>query len=471
MRIKSKYSERMNPQLELRGLSIVRPLGKGSFSTAWVVQPVTPDASPSSSPLTDLAGRRFSPSPDSPTASASSSLSSVAVAAPPLYAIKKVEDAPRARQELRIHQSLAHDNVIKLVSWFCEKPPPSKTAEASAAAAAGGMSEGDAECGASIEELNSSVENLEGSSGGCSTPSLDELELPRLPDVEQRPGGDACLASGLYLVLEYAKGGDLSDRLKWNKQKGTCFSEGVVTKYALQVASGLAYLHAKGVIHRDIKAKNLFLTAGDDVKIGDLGLATRRDSDAGGDAAANGKRKRRMTMCGSPLYTAPEIVCCRRYDNKVDMWSYGVVLFELMCLTLPFQSHSDDKGELFRQICAGKPCVAIPEFYSHRLRMVCTNLLSVDPAHRMSAADVVRVLSVEAVPAPLHASACDEVVVDEAEEATTLAPAPPTPTTPTTPAAEGQTRRTFLCKLRLRMKLGKEKLGTKLNTLSLRKGK
>ena len=190
----------------------------------------------------------------------------------------------------------------------------------------------------------------------------------------------------LYMVMEHAKGGDLSDRIRWHQQKDKNIQESVLLEYSVQILLAIKYIHSVGVIHRDIKPKNIFLTPEGVIKMGDFGLATKVEDAPKKERKDVVGRPRSMTLCGSPLYTAPEIVCREKYCAKVDMWGFGVVLFELLTLKLPFQASS--RSELFSQIC-GKQITtdAFGEEYCEGLKELCVNLLHKNPVQRWSAED------------------------------------------------------------------------------------
>ena len=91
----------------------------------------------------------------------------------------------------------------------------------------------------------------------------------------------------------------------------------------LQICGAVKYMHARGIIHRDLKMGNLFLDPEMNIKVGDFGLAAILLSSE--DIAG----KRRTTMCGTPNYIAPEILEKGKggHDHKVDIWAMGVILF------------------------------------------------------------------------------------------------------------------------------------------------
>mmetsp|Transcript_31762 Transcript_31762/g.64168 ORF Transcript_31762/g.64168 Transcript_31762/m.64168 type:complete len:1009 (+) Transcript_31762:429-3455(+) len=164
----------------------------------------------------------------------------------------------------------------------------------------------------------------------------------------------------IYLVLEYCGGGDLQ-RLIRTRQKGR-LSEKLCRRLVRDLAAGLRFLWGKQVVHRDIKPQNLLLTGplpsedeaenparenakniaqevtgGFMLQIADFGFARHL---TGVDMAE--------TMCGSPLYMAPEILSGEKYDAKADLWSVGTVLFEMISGKTPF--HGENHLDLLRNI-------------------------------------------------------------------------------------------------------------------------
>lgn len=131
-------------------------------------------------------------------------------------------------------------------------------------------------------------------------------------------------ASHFYLVLEYCAGGDLHQFLKQRRS----LSEEVARHFLTQIAAGLCTLHQRNLIHRDLKPQNILLSDSSDspvLKIADFGFARALQPQ---DMAA--------TVCGSPLYMAPEILRHEPYDAKADLWSVGAILFELLAGRTPF---------------------------------------------------------------------------------------------------------------------------------------
>mmetsp|Transcript_27985 Transcript_27985/g.64592 ORF Transcript_27985/g.64592 Transcript_27985/m.64592 type:complete len:698 (+) Transcript_27985:98-2191(+) len=134
----------------------------------------------------------------------------------------------------------------------------------------------------------------------------------------------------VYLVLEYAQCGDLHAELQARRKSGRPFSDAEVCDIFAQIVAGLSHIHAKGIVHRDIKSLNLLLTDSGMVKLGDFGVS-RQMSDS--------------TLClnsfyGTPLYLSPELIEGKPYSDTTDVWSLGVVLYEVIALQPPFNGRS-----------------------------------------------------------------------------------------------------------------------------------
>ncbi|KAF5275868.1 hypothetical protein FQR65_LT04107 [Abscondita terminalis] len=133
----------------------------------------------------------------------------------------------------------------------------------------------------------------------------------------------------IYLVIEFAGKGELYKHLQ-NSPNGR-FNEHRSAKYIYQVADALNYCHHKKVIHRDLKPENLLLSITDDIKLGDFGWSVHAPSLA------------RKTMCGTLDYLPPEMVEGRTYGKYVDNWCLGILCYEFLVGTPPFESKSSDE--------------------------------------------------------------------------------------------------------------------------------
>lgn len=146
--------------------------------------------------------------------------------------------------------------------------------------------------------------------------------------------------------------------------------EKLARKFFRQVVSAIDYCHSMGVIHRDIKAENLLLDHRLRVKLIDFGLSNQW---VPGELL--------KTFCGSPTYTAPELIKRQEYEGpEVDVWALGVLLYALVCGSLPFDGNSFQ--ELFTKIIHGD--YIVPEFVSPECRDLIWSMLVVDPMKRAS---------------------------------------------------------------------------------------
>ncbi|NWI77008.1 NEK5 kinase, partial [Dryoscopus gambensis] len=194
----------------------------------------------------------------------------------------------------------------------------------------------------------------------------------------------------LYIVMEYCDGGDLMKRI--NMQHGVLFDEDQILSWFVQISLGLKHIHDKKILHRDVKAQNVFLSNNGKVaKLGDFGIARQ----------LNSTTELAHTCVGTPYYLSPEICENRPYNNKTDIWSLGCVLYELCALKHPviltllfllfslmkFQGNS--LHELVLKICRGRFQPVSPN-YSYDLRVLISQLFKISPRDRPSINSILR---------------------------------------------------------------------------------
>ena len=164
----------------------------------------------------------------------------------------------------------------------------------------------------------------------------------------------------VYIVLEYCGGGDLSQFIKRHGR----MDESAAKRFMLQLARGLRAMRKAQLVHRDLKPQNLLLTSDDlnaELKIADFGFARYiRESEGMAD-----------TVCGSPLYMAPEVLNYQKYDAKADLWSVGAILFEMLVGAVPFTGQN--QVQLLRNI--QKTEFKIPMHIAQELSPECIALL------------------------------------------------------------------------------------------------
>eukprot|EP00871_Galdieria_phlegrea_P000804 jgi/Galph1/1724/GphlegSOOS_G420.1 len=168
----------------------------------------------------------------------------------------------------------------------------------------------------------------------------------------------------VFLILEYAAGGELYKEL----QKCGKFSEPRAATYIASLAHALLYCHQKHVIHRDIKPENLLLGMRGELKIADFGWSV------------HAPHSRRMTLCGTLDYLPPEMVEGREHDAKVDIWSLGVLLYEFLVGSPPFEAQGHT--ETYRRITHVD--IRYPEWLSPGSRDLISRLLVKEPEKRLA---------------------------------------------------------------------------------------
>ncbi|KAL4176380.1 hypothetical protein KRP22_001323 [Phytophthora ramorum] len=181
-------------------------------------------------------------------------------------------------------------------------------------------------------------------------------------------------ARNYYMVLEYCARRSLSAVVK--TLPGRRMDEQIGKKIFRQVVAGVVYLHASGVIHRDLKLANLLLDAEGQVKISDFGLAAR----LGGD---------HVTMCGTPNFIAPEVLTAddAPYDETVDVWSLGCILHCLLLGKAPYEGRK--VSETLENVAnAGQNPLKFPEGFSSSASDLIKRLLTADPRGRPSAQQI-----------------------------------------------------------------------------------
>ncbi|KAF1608035.1 Serine/threonine-protein kinase Nek5, partial [Eudyptes chrysolophus] len=194
----------------------------------------------------------------------------------------------------------------------------------------------------------------------------------------------------LYIVMEYCDGGDLMKRI--NMQHGVLFNEDQILSWFVQISLGLKHIHDMKILHRDVKAQNIFLSNNGKVaKLGDFGIARQ----------LNSTMEFAHTCVGTPYYLSPEMCENRPYNNKTDIWSLGCVLYELCALKHPviltvlfllfslIKFEGNSLHQLVLKICRGHFHPVSPN-YSYDLRILISQLFKISPRDRPSINSILR---------------------------------------------------------------------------------
>ena len=139
------------------------------------------------------------------------------------------------------------------------------------------------------------------------------------------------IKNSLFIVLEYCECGDLHKLIEKRKAKSRYFEEKYIWHIFYHICLGVRHLHENGIVHRDLKSLNIMLTRNySTAKIADLGVSRQVSEDT----------IMLQTFYGTPLYLSPELIDNAQYNEKTDIWSLGVILYELSALRTPFRSRT-----------------------------------------------------------------------------------------------------------------------------------
>jgi serine/threonine-protein kinase len=195
---------------------------------------------------------------------------------------------------------------------------------------------------------------------------LDHAKVMRVYGGEER--------SRIYMVMEWCEGRLLRQIL----DEGPLSPERAL-RIAGEVLDGLDYIHANGVVHRDLKPENIMVDANDHIKLIDFGIA--------GDAAAKRLTYANFTAAiGTPNYISPEQVKGRRGDGRSDIYSMGVILYEMLSGKLPFSGPNPMAAMNDRLLNYPLPPTVANPAISPQLQEVIYRALERDPKNRYAKA-------------------------------------------------------------------------------------
>ena len=203
----------------------------------------------------------------------------------------------------------------------------------------------------------------------------------------------------LYIVMEYADGGDLSQKVEKLREKRSsvnkynhspyaiksknsnsdCFmSEEEVLHDFIQISLAIKYIHDRKILHRDLKTQNIFLMKDGTTKLGDFGIAR----------VLQNTFQLCKTQIGTPYYLSPELCEGKNYNSKTDIWSLGCILYELCTLNRAFDANN--MNQLIVNIIRGKHKPIDSTHYSSDLRNLVDSMLTKDPSKRPSINQILR---------------------------------------------------------------------------------
>ena len=166
----------------------------------------------------------------------------------------------------------------------------------------------------------------------------------------------------LYMLMEYVAGGEIFSHLR----RANWFSNETTRFFSGAIVLAIQYLHAKGIVYRDLKPENLLLDQHGYMKITDFGFAkTVAD--------------RTWTLCGTPEYLAPEIIQSKGHGKGVDWWALGILIFEMLAGYPPF--FDENPFGIYQKILAGK--IDFPRHFDIQAKDLVRKLLSADRTKRI----------------------------------------------------------------------------------------
>ncbi|KAI1155640.1 hypothetical protein F4825DRAFT_27033 [Nemania diffusa] len=173
-----------------------------------------------------------------------------------------------------------------------------------------------------------------------------------------------------YMLFEYVNGGQMLDYIISHGK----LKEKQARKFSRQIASALDYCHRNSIVHRDLKIENILISKTGDIKIIDFGLSNLFSP-----------RGHLKTFCGSLYFAAPELLQARAYTGpEVDVWSFGIVLYVLVCGKVPF----DDQSMPALHAKIKKGIVDYPGWLSNECRHLLSRMLVTDPRQRATMFEV-----------------------------------------------------------------------------------
>lgn len=179
----------------------------------------------------------------------------------------------------------------------------------------------------------------------------------------------------LNIIIEFAEQGDLFSKIEKNKNLGEYFPENQIIDWFIQICLALNEIHSKKIIHRKLNTKNIFISKNNQIKIGEFEKSKKLDY-----TLQNAK-----TLCFDSLDVSPEIIKNIPYNNKTDIWSLGIILYEMITLNKPFYANNlsllyskIEKGEFNKIECE---C-------NENLKKLISLLFQVNPNKRPSIEDI-----------------------------------------------------------------------------------
>ncbi|NWH18344.1 NEK11 kinase, partial [Grus americana] len=179
------------------------------------------------------------------------------------------------------------------------------------------------------------------------------------------------------IITEYCEGGDLDLKIQEYKESGKIFTQRQIIDWFIQLLLGVNYMHERRILHRDLKAKNIFLK-NNLLKIGDFGVS----------CLLMGSCDLATTFTGTPYYMSPEALKHQGYNTKSDIWSLGCILYEMCCMNHAFTGHNF-LSVVLKIVEGDTP--SLPDRYPSKLNAVLCSMLNKNPSSRPAASEILKI--------------------------------------------------------------------------------
>ena len=198
---------------------------------------------------------------------------------------------------------------------------------------------------------------------------LSTLKHPNI--IEYKQSFFDKLTNTLNLVMDFPTNGNLSKKISFAIKNEMYLEESIIWEVLTQIIIGLNYLHKKGIIHRNLQTKNIYLSKLRLIKMTDFNCCFIQNK--------NSSLHQPLIVTSS--YTAPELLYKQKFSSKCDIWSVGCIIYEMAALSLPFNGNNE---VLFKNLNNSVSFKPIPDFYSNNLKSIIKYMLLLDPSKRPS---------------------------------------------------------------------------------------
>ncbi|CAF3342997.1 unnamed protein product [Rotaria sp. Silwood1] len=185
-----------------------------------------------------------------------------------------------------------------------------------------------------------------------------------------------------YIVMDYCAYGSLYDVLKRRREKNSCTKPTQVLDWSKQISNGVNYLHSNKIVHRDLKSPNILIADNFVLKISDFGTSKQLGN----------KQGQIMSFNGTSAWMAPEVIRQEPCSEKVDIWSFGIVVWEILTCAVPY--HNIDPSAVMWGVGKGSLTLPIPSSAPEGFKLLMTMCWNQRPSNRPSFQQIIKHLNI-----------------------------------------------------------------------------